>query len=296
MSNTVPEHAHEAACPLCGRAGEGPLARHSDFSASSIYSCSNCRHIYCRPEPSDSVLAEHYRTAYAERRRMYLGRPYRIVMMRRAKAQADFISRFVQSGRCVDAGCGIGALVAEMAGRGWNARGFDGDAEVVQYGASYFKAPIGLGDLSEFLAEESSADLLCLSHVVEHLRDLPVMLSGLAARVRPGGCVFIEVPNQPAPPTGDMESHLHFFSKKSLSAAVQAAGLQVLDCRGCGPLADAPPPLPAGLVQRLARSVSWRVGHLLQRTEWDGWYDRYHEGDVGMWLRCIARRPARALS
>lgn len=223
---------------------------------------------------------------------MYVGPEYRQIMVRRARAQAALISRYASGGTCVDAGCGIGALVARLSALGWNARGFDGDLEVIGYGAAKFGASITVGSIHEFLKSGSRVDLICLSHVVEHLNDLLGTLSRLIEAVRPGGYLFVEVPNEVSMPVGDMESHLHFFTRGSLTAALQACGLEVLFCSACGPGAPAAPTLPVrGFPDRVARALRARMRRILRKTDWDGWYDHYSDNDHGLWLRCIARRP-----
>jgi SAM-dependent methyltransferase len=225
--NTVPV-ADRAACPLCSVAGTGPLSAHTDFGASSIYQCTTCHHVYCWPEPGVAELNAHYEKAYGAKRSMYFGSRYRLLMTRRAEAQAALISRFAKPpGACIDVGCGIGALVAQMAKLGWTSRGFDGDPDIVKYGTSVLGADITRGTLSDFFASDISADVLMLSHVLEHLGDLRGTVRKIVDHLRPGGYLFIEVPNELAIPKGDMESHLHFFSRQSLTSLLSSSGLDV---------------------------------------------------------------------
>lgn len=79
-------------------------------------------------------------------------------------------------------------------------------------------------------AGRSSADLIIMSHVLEHIRRVHDMVARIVRRLAPGGRVFVEVPLQsghPALPFDQNPGHLHFFSALSLSTLLARGGLVV---------------------------------------------------------------------
>jgi SAM-dependent methyltransferase len=81
-------------------------------------------------------------------------------------------------------------------------------------------------------------DLVIMSQILEHLRDPVAVLRNVGRKLSPGGCVLVETPNQ-----GGLDfwlfrerywgayhipRHFHLFSRATLSAAVERAGLRVI--------------------------------------------------------------------
>jgi SAM-dependent methyltransferase len=97
-------------------------------------------------------------------------------------------------GMLVDVGCGGGAFLGLCRERGWRAIGFDPSAQAVAYAQEH-----GLEAYAEkwppcSLSDES-ADAVTFINVLDHLRD-PFAVLGEAWRIlRPGGVLYIRVPN-----------------------------------------------------------------------------------------------------
>lgn len=275
------------ACPVCGALAPVAAMPHGDFAGAQVFRCGRCGHGVAAPVPPPEDLARHYAEVYAPRRANWLNDSLCRTMMERAAAQADFVARtlgrdeggVVDGLRVFDLGCGLGALVAHMEGLGGRATGWDHDRLVVTYGHSVFAgADLRLGAP---VPDDGVCDLLTLSHVVEHLPDLTGDLGGMLDLLRPGGLLFVEVPNVlPAfyAPGVDTESHVHFFSARSLPLLLSRLGLELLSCKSCGPDVDDFFAVPQGESFGPLFSRSWRH------------YDA--EGvDRGVWLRALARRP-----
>jgi len=301
------------ACPLCSRVDVRPVQDHPDFPGAVIHECEECGFWFAHPPPSAAALETYYRTTYARRRSWSASREYLELMRRRAAAQREFIDPELRDvRRSLDVGCGVGALVAELQGANIDAIGYDTDESVIEIGRRSWGANIHPGHHTR-AAQTGEFDLLCLSHVVEHFAQPTVDLKALAASVRSGGWIFVEVPN--CVPWMfehgvDTESHLGFFTSRSLRRLGEAAGLEVVRLRNCGPpvvehyqqqAAQTAATRSRGLPQ-VVRTAARRVHRLASRllpvsaavrTEYDGFYDRYYEpGDErGMWLRALFRQP-----
>jgi SAM-dependent methyltransferase len=132
----------------------------------------------------------------------------------------------------VEIGCGDGAVLAEMAARGWVVDGF----ELAENAARRAKERgvarrVESFDGEHVPAEPDAYDLAVLSHVLEHVPD-PLPLLKEAARVAPN--VLVEVPledNRSArrPPKRKLSEgagHLHAFNRADVLRLVNEAGLE----------------------------------------------------------------------
>jgi SAM-dependent methyltransferase len=145
----------------------------------------------------------------------------------------------------LDAGCGDGInliglrdlaakrrLRLDLFGVDYNflrltrARGVDSRARVHQ--GSLYQLPFVSG----------SFDVVLCNHVLEHVPDLPAALANLRRVLRPGGLMIVGVPNEGClmgrarnrviqPSIGRSTDHVHFFTAKTLTAALTSAGLLV---------------------------------------------------------------------
>jgi len=93
-----------------------------------------------------------------------------------------------------------------------------------------FEAPLG-----ELLEEKrltaDQYDLIIMSHVLEHIEDPGAELRHMIRVLRPGGFIFLEVPNGSGHrrlPIDDNSSHLHFFSATSLTRLLADQGLETI--------------------------------------------------------------------
>jgi len=132
----------------------------------------------------------------------------------------------------VEIGCGDGAVLAEMAGRGWVVDGF----ELAENAATAARARGVARRVERFDGEHVPAaddeyDLAVLSHVLEHVPD-PLPLLKEAARI--GGWVLVEVPlednrsaRRPAKrKLSEGAGHLHAFNRADVLRLVREAGLE----------------------------------------------------------------------
>jgi len=136
-------------------------------------------------------------------------------------------------GAVLDFGCGGGAFLAKMRDRGWMVTGVEPDPVAREAARQHFDLDVvsaieGLGD--------RLFDAMVLHHVVEHLPDPRRTLVDLAARLAPGGRLVLVTPNidslgrrrfGAAWVHWDPPRHLHLFSRASLAAEVERAGLVV---------------------------------------------------------------------
>lgn len=121
-----------------------------------------------------------------------------------------------------DVGCGYGFTAAELAKRCRRVVGIEPSAALYE-AARALRESRGLENLeirhasAADLAESEAYDLAVLDNVLEHIADQPRALARISAALRPGGALFVIVPNKLWP----LEVHyeLPFLSYLPLSVA-----------------------------------------------------------------------------
>ncbi len=133
----------------------------------------------------------------------------------------------------LDLGCGQGGLLAALARRGFTGgQGLDPDPECAALGArAGLRIRTGTLEAVERLFGEERFELIVLSHVAEHLRDLE-RLAALRERLAPGGRLYVEVPDAgrygeyPRTPFYYVDSeHINHFGPLALQRLVRRLGL-----------------------------------------------------------------------
>jgi SAM-dependent methyltransferase len=168
----------------------------------------------------------------------------------------------------VEIGCGDGAVLAELAQRGWILDGY----ELAENAASAARKrgvarKVETFDGEHLPAEADAYDLAVLSHVLEHVPD-PLPLLTEAARV--ARHVLIEVPlednrsgRRPAKKrSSEAIGHLHAFNRADVLRLLEQAGLQ--------PRAEMTDPLPyehhAFFGGRAKGALKWVARETLHRA------------------------------
>ena len=102
----------------------------------------------------------------------------------------------ISSLRVLDVGCAVGLLSEALARIGARVTGIDVSAENIAVAQAHAEAG-GLavdyrpGTLTEAVPTGEEFDVVCCLEVVEHVADLAGFAASLAARVRPGGLLFV---------------------------------------------------------------------------------------------------------
>jgi 2-polyprenyl-3-methyl-5-hydroxy-6-metoxy-1,4-benzoquinol methylase len=151
-----------------------------------------------------------------------------------------------QRGRVLDVGCGRAALGGAIRERGWEVWGVEQSPEACTTARTRLDRLIE-ADLTDFASvepqlQEQEFDVLVFSDVLEHLVYPTDVLRRYLRRVRPGGRVFVSVPNMVVwsnrlrllcgivdpTDTGVMDrTHLRFFSFRVARRMVTDAGCVV---------------------------------------------------------------------
>jgi SAM-dependent methyltransferase len=137
-----------------------------------------------------------------------------------------------------DVGCGSGVMLQELANLGHKVVGVEPSAPAREVGnARGIEIVEGSGeDLTRLAGRQF--DLVSMIHSLEHTYDPIKSLAGCAALLKPGGLLWVEVPNHdcygfldrgPVWFHTDAGRHMHYFTASSLQGALKLVGLQPIE-------------------------------------------------------------------
>lgn len=159
--------------------------------------------------------------------------PLRITATERDRIAS--VRRFVQGGRLLDFGGGIGKTALAAQAAGFSAIVLEDSHKAVIDGKTHHPEIEWLeGKNIPDSIEDESLDVITLFHVLEHLLDPRSTLLHLHRKLRPGGLLVIEVPNWGSHMRRlrgllwqfVLDHHLNHFTAASLKHLVEMTGFQ----------------------------------------------------------------------
>jgi 2-polyprenyl-3-methyl-5-hydroxy-6-metoxy-1,4-benzoquinol methylase len=240
-------------CPLCGGPGRHVMTMPIDAMTfrptphGRVHRCSACAVDYIAPRPTPAQTASfydiggYYTQGHDDTPRVgapsFLSRLRTHVAWRfdRSQEPIDVISRcLAREATIVDIGCGDGSQLDLMVQAGFRPTGVERDIQSLALRRRGTQVVEGSAEALPPQLARGSFDAALFKQVLEHLVDPVAALRNAAELLRPGGLLFIEVPNAQSAVSRqcglswfhmDVPRHLNFFSVTSLGAAVRAAGL-----------------------------------------------------------------------
>ncbi len=227
MSETV-------SCAQCGADDLEVVYRHprGDLAHGACRRC-GLGYLSPRPEAAETArLYDGYRQAYPDAFLAATDGPF----ARAAAARAGFLGRWLRPGaRVMEVGCSYGHFLCEARASGYRVEGL----EPSQHQVRFAQDQLGLESVErgtiDDLPQDGRLDLLAMFHVIEHLRDPQRAFTLLAQAVRPGGLVWLDLPNALRLPCDAIEHHyivaahhLYTFTPRVLAAMAARAGFETL--------------------------------------------------------------------
>jgi len=230
------------ACPICdGRqvevlhahrfvlSDDKPLA-----SSSAVVSCARCGTAFA----DTAVTQQQYDELYARRSRYAAGPAAHAIDndrdIARFREMAGAIAGIVPdtAARIADIGCANGQMLAALAARGYtHLIGIDPSPGCVAQAGAIDGVQAHVGSLSEMPVNAAPFDVVILSHVLEHVRDLKPALGRLKAFMTPNAVLYVEVPDASRyadfawSPFQDFNTeHINHFSLTSLANLLRQCG------------------------------------------------------------------------
>ena len=137
--------------------------------------------------------------------------------------------------RLLDVGFGLGVFPAAMQAEGWECDGIDLDDRQVEHAREYLGITAYQEDLTS-IAGVGPFDLITFNKVLEHVEKPEELLAASARLLKPGGLVYVELPDGEGALSGGWGreeffiEHIHVFSFASLVLLGDHAGFRSLEC------------------------------------------------------------------
>ncbi len=202
----------------------------------NVVRCRICGLLHLDPVPTEEELTSYYAGSYYAFQP--ISKPDRWATLKQKILRSPIPNHdpsFRTPGDFLDIGCGSGSYLAVMRSRGWKVRGVEPNAYGVENGR---RAGFDIfhGTLLQAEFPPGSFDYVRSNHSFEHMPNPVEVLDEIYRIVRPGGKVFIGVPNKDSIPFNlfgrywwymGAPVHTYTYSVKTLTALLRRTGFRV---------------------------------------------------------------------
>jgi 2-polyprenyl-3-methyl-5-hydroxy-6-metoxy-1,4-benzoquinol methylase len=226
-------------CPLCGSDTRSVLFVKRGYP---IVRCDDCELVFANPQVDESLVLAEYRAGSARANDLWVDvlLSERQLELDREKFEEilDELEPYRGGGRLLDVGTSIGLFLRLALDRGWDAIGNEFGERARQVARERFGLDVTDAPLDAMGVEPASFDVVTLNSVLEHVNEPRRMLAQVRELLRPGGVLFVIVPNVDSlacrvlherAATFDGRNHLVYFSPATLSRMLSAVGFEVVE-------------------------------------------------------------------
>ncbi|MEA5534776.1 class I SAM-dependent methyltransferase [Crocosphaera sp. XPORK-15E] len=227
---------------------------HPCFEGCQVYECQEQELGFTKPLPDHEQILQFYESGFYIKDDKLTGLEQRLQFSeQRALAQIDFIKPFLPEAKVssvLDIGCSDGSLICLFSELNYRVTGYEPDSKMAIFAKERLKTKPGKSEIVNemFGITENNDiryDLVCSSHLFEHIANPIDHLSRLKQIMKEDGILFMEIPNQyglgvkncitPSIfPPATMQGHLYFYSPKSIRLVLEENGFKILCLKTCG--------------------------------------------------------------
>jgi len=246
-----------ARCSLC--AGTRIHVYH-DQEYRRVVECVRCRHMFVDPMPSPQEKAEIERLGYEGDLLPEVADFFRNchrdfkedAVIRSFRNALVWMGMHRTPGRMLDVGPGTGIFLYLASSEfGWQPHGVDICSKSADKAREEFGISLEIGDFDDYPWEAQTFDAVTMLDMLEHTVDPSASLARAYSLLRPGGVLYVAVPNQHCLMTIMLDSyirtglpgssyflerlyvapHVHYFHPRTLRAFLEDAGFDVIGVR-----------------------------------------------------------------
>lgn len=231
-------------CPVCNHHHSSQLFRQifSSLSEGSLLDgyelviCDSCGAGYAQDIPPQTVFDRYYtemsKYEYIDRAGVQTDSE-----LQRFREEVDLVESYLtNTDRILDIGCSTGGLLAEFKRRGFsNLIGVDPSPACAKFTEELYSITAKPATISTLDRLNEQVDIAFLTGVLEHLRDLDSSLNSVKSCLKPGGLIFLIVPDATrydrhfsAPFQFFSMEHINYFSPLSLSNLMARHGFSTV--------------------------------------------------------------------
>jgi SAM-dependent methyltransferase len=258
----APDELLDVVCPVCGAHSPRDIAEEFGIA---IARCGSCDVVYTRtplPDsqghygPSREIALAKYGPVFSGETPHPRDANYR--------EHLEVLERLCAPGDLLDIGAHSGFFMNVARSRGWRVTGVEPSPVSAELAREQFGLDVRTGFLADVDLPDESFDVVTLTDVLEHVAAPKELLADVARALRPGGRVFIKVPNVRyvlakhrvlgkarigVEDVFDAREHLVHYSGATLGALLRDMGLDV-------ELLSVPSPIQTGGAVRRALRAS----------------------------------------
>lgn len=202
----------------------------------TVVECRACGLVFTDPRPAPAALLAGYADNddpdyESERDARCMNAYLSLAVLRRRKP----------GGRLLEIGCAQGFFL-NAARTSFETVGVEPSRAAREYARSALKLDVPAATLEEARFDAASFDAVVLIDVIEHVADPLGLLKECARLLKPGGIVYLVTPDIASLSArllrgrwwGLRPAHVYYFSRATMTAMLQKAGLEVLEVRSYG--------------------------------------------------------------
>lgn len=232
-------------CPLCKSNDlQKDYIKTKDYFLSneefSISKCRNCSFQFTDPRPANDQLDRYYQSeeylSHDPRISSLKDWLYRLIKRYSLKTKYKLVVKYSgkSKGDILDYGCGTGELLHYFSMKDWNAFGVEPNEKARK--SAKEKPGLKVFSSAGELINTKMFDVIMLWHVIEHLPLLHENIDQLKSKLKPGGRIFIAIPNVQSPDSEyygkywaalDLPRHLYHFNKETFTRFAHDKKLQL---------------------------------------------------------------------
>lgn len=234
------------ACPCCGQKNIASVLSAEDHTVSherfEIWECNDCTIRFTQKIPGINEISSYYQSenyiSHSNTSKGLINKLYHKVRNRTLIRKRNMIKKITgkYAGSILDVGCGTGAFLNTMQQAGWQITGLEPDEIARTKAKELYNLDLQSPE-KLFSLPNNSYDAITMWHVLEHVHELHSYINTLRNLLKPGGKLFIAVPNYTSYDAKvygefwaayDVPRHLYHFSPASMRDLLSMHKMEVV--------------------------------------------------------------------